>query len=191
MSPPTPGMPTGIVAVTFLVLVSTRLTVPSPWFRVQTEPSPEVRNRGFGPTGNEVRTSPDEASTTVKTLLSTPVIQIMASLKSGLYEPGGITIRCRTVLDRGSMRVSVPFLSGTIQMLSLLAVIPPSAPAGPIRRMALIWFVFTSTRASVGVLPQTGTQTLPNPNARPEHASPDSPIFATTLLVDGSMRCTE
>jgi hypothetical protein len=148
------------------VLVSTRLTVPSPWFRVQIEPSPAVRNRGFGPTGKEVRTSPDTTSTTVKMLLSTPVIQIMPPLKSGLYEPGGMAMRWRTAFDRGSMRVSVPFLSGTIQTLSVLAVIPPSAPAVPIGRMALIWFVFTSTRASEGLLPQTGTQTLPNPNAR-------------------------
>src|SRR5438477_1517184 len=184
-------MPTGIVAVTVLVLVSTRLTVPSPWFRVQTEPPPEVRNRGFGPIDNEVRTSPDKASTAVKTLLSTPVIQIMLSLKIGLYEPGGMAMRWRTVLVRGSMRVSVPFLSGMIQTLSLLAVIPPSAPAVPTGRMALISFVFTSTRARVGLLPHTGTHMLPNPNARPEHASPESLIFATILSVEGLIRCTE
>jgi hypothetical protein len=79
--------------------------------------------------------------------------------------------------------VSVPLLSGTIQMLSLLAVIPASAPAVPSGRMALISFVFTSTRASEGLLPQTGTQILPNPNAKPEHASPGSLIFATILFV--------
>src|ERR1700756_1288645 len=191
MSPPTPGMPTGIVAVTFLVLVSTRLTVPSPWFRVQIVPPPEVKNRGFGPTGIDVRTSPDEASTAVNRLLSTPVIQIIPSLKSGLYEPGGIAMRWRTVSDWGSMRVSVPFLSGTIQILSLLAVIPASAPAVPNGRIALISFVFTSTRASVGVLPQTGTQMLPNPNAKPEQASPESLILAMILLVVGSTRCKE
>ena len=40
MSPPGPGMPTLIVAVTFLLCASTRVTVPSPWFKVQMEPSP-------------------------------------------------------------------------------------------------------------------------------------------------------
>src|SRR5438309_777640 len=191
MSPPLPGIPSGIVAMSLRVFASTRDTVPSPWLRVQIEPPPEVRNRGLGPTVNDERTSPDEASTAVKPLMSTPVIQITPSLKSGLYEPGGIAMRWRTALVSGLMRVSVPFSSEMIQMLSLLAVIPASAPAVPNGRMELMLFVFTSIRASVGVLPHTGTQMLPNPNANPEHASPVSRIFAMTLLLVGSMRCTE
>ena len=41
-----------------------------------------------------MRKSPDEASTTVKTFLSTPVIQIMPSLKSGLWSAAG-ALYCR------------------------------------------------------------------------------------------------
>src|ERR1043166_1964024 len=36
--------------ISFAVRASTRDTVPSPWFRVQTDPAPVVRNRGCGPT---------------------------------------------------------------------------------------------------------------------------------------------
>lgn len=50
ISPPSPGMPHWIVATTLLLLASMRETLPSPWLIVQTDPSPVVRNRGFGPT---------------------------------------------------------------------------------------------------------------------------------------------
>src|SRR3984957_7761918 len=117
MSPPGPGMPTRIVAVTFLFLSSTRLTVPSPWFSVQIEPSPAARNRGFSPTATDSNTLPESASTAVRTLLSTPVIQTMPSLKTGLYEPGGIEILWRTLFVDGSIRLDVQFLSVTIHTL--------------------------------------------------------------------------
>src|ERR1019366_1332229 len=152
-----------IVAITFLLFSSTRLTVPSPWFSVQIEPSPAVRNRGFGPTGTDSNTLPAAASTATKTLLSNPVIQIMPALESGLKEPGGIEIFWRTVFVVGSIRLSVPFLSVTIQMLSPLAVIPPSGPAGAIGSVALIVFLTASIRTSAGLSPQSGTQMLPNP----------------------------
>jgi hypothetical protein len=40
-------------------------------------------------------------------------------------------------------------------------------------------------------LPQIGTHTLPNPNARPEQASPGILTFATIRFVAGSIRWTE
>src|SRR4029077_13807951 len=100
-------------------------------------------------------------------------------------------IFCRTVPVVGSIRLSVPFLSVTIQTLSLLTVIPPSGPAGPTGSVAMILFLSASTRTSAGFLPHSGTQRLPNPIARPEHASPDKLTFETTLLVAGSIRWTE
>jgi hypothetical protein len=184
-------MPKVIVAVTFLVFASTRLTVPSPWFKVQIEPPPDVRNRGFGPTGSDTGTSPVRASTAAKTLLSNPVTQMIPLLKSGLYEPGGMEIFCRTAPVVGSIRLSVPFLSVTIQIRSPLTVIPPSGPVGPSGSVAMTLFLSTSTRTSEGFLPHSGTQRLPNPVARPEHASPDKLTFETILLVAGSIRRTE
>ena len=98
----------------------------------------------------------------------------------------------RTAFVVGSMRLSVvPSLVVTIQTLSSLAVIPPSGPAGAMGRRAESRFVWTSTRASTGFLPQIGTHTLANPNARPAQASPGILTFATIRLVAGSMRWTE
>src|SRR5437879_6566811 len=102
-----------------------------------------------------------------------------------------MTIFCRTVLLAGSIRLSVPLLSVTIQILSPLAVIPPSGPAGPIASVAVILLARASTRTSEGFFPHRGTQILSNPNARPEHASPGRLTFSTILLVAGSIRCTE
>ena len=77
-------MPTAIVAVTFLLFASMRVTDPSSWFKVQTEPPPDVRNRGFEPTGIAASTLPLDASTAVKTFRANPVIQTMLPLDSGL-----------------------------------------------------------------------------------------------------------
>src|SRR5215467_15056593 len=190
MSPPAPGIPTWIVAINFLLFSSTRLTVPSPWFSVQTEPPPAARKRGFGPTCIDSNTLPLAASTTVKTLLSTPVTQTIPLLKIGLYEARGIEIFCRKVFVDGSIRLSVPSLFVTIQTLSSLVVIPPSAPAGAIGSVALIVFFATSMRTRAGFFLHVGTQMLPNPEARPEQASPDTFTVATILFVAGSIRST-
>jgi hypothetical protein len=50
ISPPLPGTPTVMLAISLALLASTRETVPSPWFSVHTEPTPTVRKRGCGPT---------------------------------------------------------------------------------------------------------------------------------------------
>ena len=84
----------------------------------------------------------------------------------------------------------MPFLSVTIQTLSSLAVIPPSGPAGGIGSVAVILFLAASMRTSSGFFPQSGTQMLPNPEASPEQASPETLIVATIRLVAGSIRCT-
>jgi hypothetical protein len=46
--------------------------------------APAIKKRGFAPTGTESSTLPVAASTAVRTLLSTPVIQTTPSLKTGL-----------------------------------------------------------------------------------------------------------
>ena len=138
MSPPVPGIPTRIVAISFLLCSSTRLTVPSPWLIVQMELLPDVKNRGFCPTSTDSRISPLRPSTAVSKFLSTPLIQMIPPLKIGLYEPGGIEIFWRTLLVEGSIRTRVPFLSTTSQTLSSLQAIPPSGAAGAIGSTAVI-----------------------------------------------------
>ena len=120
--------------------------------------------------------------------MSKPVIRTTPSLKIGLNEPAGIEICCRTVFVVGLIRLSVPFLSVTIQTLSAPAVIPPSGPGGAMGSVALIVFLTASIRTSAGFLPQSGAQMLPNPDARPEQASPDTPTLAMILFVAGSTR---
>src|ERR1700722_20767785 len=93
----------------------------------------------------------------------------------------------RTLLVEGSIRFSVPFLSVTSQTLSSLAAIPPSGAAGGIGSVAETAFLAASMRTRSGIFPQTGTQMLPNPEARPEQASLDTPTLAATLLVAGSI----
>src|SRR5262245_62406622 len=70
ISPPPPGTPASIVATTLLVFVSTREIEPSPWFSVQTDPSPTVRKRGFGPTAIDSSITLVCALTRVRTFLS-------------------------------------------------------------------------------------------------------------------------
>src|SRR6202166_5408697 len=83
ISPPVPGIPTGIAATNLLVFVSTREIVLSPWLSVHTQPAPTVRKRGCGPTGTEAATLFDCTSTRVSRLCSVEVIQIAPSAKAG------------------------------------------------------------------------------------------------------------
>ena len=120
MSPPWPGMPTVIVAVTFLLCASTRVTVPSPWFKVQMEPPPAARNLGLGPTGIVANTAPDgcvHGSQDICGATGDPDHALQ--LKHGLYEPAAMEIFWRALFVTGSMRTSVPASSVTIQTLSL------------------------------------------------------------------------
>src|SRR6478752_6576455 len=105
-----------MVVITFLLCASTRVTVPSPWFRVQTEPPPTARNLGLGPTGTVASTAPDDASTAVTILAMPLVIHIVPSpgvvqSNTGLKEPGAMETLWRTLFDTGSIRMSVPALS--------------------------------------------------------------------------------
>jgi hypothetical protein len=135
-----------------------------------------------------VQAAPVAVSTAVRTLLSTPVIQTMPPLNTGLKEPGGMRIRSRALFVDGSTRTRFPCWSVTIQTLSSLAAIPPSAPAGAIGSVALIAFFVALIRTRAGLLPQIGTHRLSKPNARPEQASPGILTLARVLLVAGSIR---
>ena len=68
----------------------------------------------------------------------------------------------RTLFVAGSMRLSVPLLSVTIQTVSSLVVMLSSASIGPIGNVALITLLTTLIRTIEGFFPQIGTQTLPN-----------------------------
>jgi hypothetical protein len=54
----------------------------------------------------------------------------------------------------------------------------------------MIVFLAASIRTRADFFPQTGTQMLPNPEARPEQASPDTFTVAMTLFIAGSIRNT-
>src|SRR5450756_1853019 len=108
----------------------------------------------------------------------------------GLYEPGGIWTVCRTVPLSGSIRASEPLLFTTSQILSELAVMPPSCAAGPTLKTDVSELLWRPTFASTDGLPQIGTHRLPNAATRPAHGSPGSATVATTLLVAGSILWT-
>src|ERR1700722_752720 len=93
----------------------------------------------------------------------------------------------RTLLVEGSIRFSVPFLSVTIQPLPSQAETQPSGAAGGTVSAAETALLAAAMQTRSGIFPQTGTQMLPNPEARPEQASLDTPTLAATLLVAGSI----
>src|ERR1700743_322487 len=134
-----------MVATTRLVLGSTRETVPSPWFRVQTEPRPTARKRGFGPTLMVVVTRLVLGSTRVKVLPAVLVTQTAPSPYSAAKEPGGTAMSATALLVAGSMRVRTPFGSVKYQMLSSLAVMVPSVSAGPRGMVAATLLLAIST----------------------------------------------
>src|SRR5215212_3801095 len=93
------------------------------------------------------------------------------------------------------MRASSPFMSVSIQMLSALAVRPPSLSAGPIGSVAVTLFDFGSMRCSplvsgLSCSPQIGTQMLPKASTSPEHGRGPVSTSVTTVLVFGSSRPT-
>src|SRR4051794_5262398 len=79
ISPPRPGTPTSIVATTVFVFGSMRDTVPSPWFSVQTAPSPAAMKRGTFPTGIVSTTRLVYGSTRETTFFSALVTQTASS----------------------------------------------------------------------------------------------------------------
>src|SRR5262249_48157518 len=81
-------------------------------------------------------------------------------------------------------------LSVTSQTLSPFVVMPPSGAAGPRPNTALTTLRVASTLARAGTCVHNGTQTLPNPTARPPHGSPGNSTVAINVLVRGSMRWT-
>ena len=87
MSPPPPGTPTSIVAVTLFVFVSMRDTLPSPWLSVHTLPAPAATKRGDLPTGIVSTIRFVCGSTRVTTLLSVLVAQIASSPNARPYDP--------------------------------------------------------------------------------------------------------
>src|SRR5437867_4635543 len=172
----------------FLVFTSTRETVPSPWFNVQIEPPPAVRNLGLGPTSILSVTRFVFGSTRASRLLSVLLTQkAQSSPTTHANEPAGTCISATTVLVSGSILEMMPFASDNIHTLSALAAIPPSLFAGPAKTVATISFVFTPIRDIV-LSPQLGTQMLPNPAASPEHGFFPTSIVAATVFVFASSR---
>src|SRR5580692_3586713 len=98
ISPPSPGMPAGIVAISLPLAASTREMVPSPWFKTQTEPAPTVRNRGLGPKGVEPATVFVAGFTRMSAFPSFELTHIESLAKTGLKEPAGIAILATTRL---------------------------------------------------------------------------------------------
>src|ERR1051326_474468 len=111
-------------------------------------------------------------------------------------DPAATAISAATLLVFGSMRESVVLLSLTTQTASGLVVKPPSLLAMPIGIVAATALVLMSTRASAGLAPfstlgrspHSGTHTLPNPAASPEHGRLPTSMVAATVLVFTSSR---
>ena len=87
------------------------------------------------------------------------------------------------------MRASVPFASVIIQTLPAPIAMPPSLLPIVSGSVAVTLPVFRSMREMLGS-PQLGTQTEPNPAARPEHGFLPTVIVSTIVLASGSMRVT-
>src|SRR3954454_14199124 len=174
-----------MLARTLLVFGSTRVTVPSPWFSVQTPPSPNVRNRGALPTEIVSTTRFVFGSTRVRRLRSVLVIQTAPSPNVTQYDPAATRISATTLLSAGSMRASVPFLSVIIHTLPAPVAIPPSVSPIAIGKVAVTLSVLRSTRERV-LSPQFGTHRLPNPIVRPEHGLLPTGMTASTLSVFAS-----
>src|ERR1043166_507928 len=175
--------------ISFAVRASTRDTVPSPWFRVQTDPAPVVRNRGCGPTSRVAVTWFVLGSTRVSRFFSGVGTHTAPSPYTTPADFGAICIPAPILFVPGAMRESPPLASVTSHTPSGLTAMPPSLSAGGIGRVAVTWFVFISMRESV-LSPQLGTHTLPNPAASPEHGLAPTVITAATGLVFGSSPLT-
>src|SRR5580700_11360924 len=103
-----------MVAITLADLPSTREMEPSPWFSVQTDPAPTVRNRGPGPTSIVPVTLFVAGSTRVNWLVAGVVTHAAPSPKLTAADFSGTVISAITLLVAGSMRESTPFWSLTI-----------------------------------------------------------------------------
>ena len=182
MSPPFPGTPTAIVAVTRFVAGSTRETLPSPWFNTQMLPKPAARKRGEGPTLIVATIFSDLGSIRDTRLLLVLVTQIEPSPSTAVYEPAGMRIRDTTWLVCGLMRASMPVASEGIQMLPSPAVIPPSVSATPVAIDATRFCDKGSSRHTLPS-PQLGIHTLRKPIANPAQGALPTEMVAMILLV--------
>src|SRR5436190_2385667 len=154
------------------------------------EPPPTVVKRGFGPI-SMVSVTRFVAGSTRETLLCSLLTTQIApsSPRTQTGEPEGTVISATLAFVLGSILESTPFRSLGIQMLSALAVSPPSLFAGPTGIVATTVLVFMSTREIV-LSVQFGTQTLPKAAANPEQGRLPTSTAAMTLLVFGSSRWT-
>src|SRR5579864_6828165 len=148
ISPPLPGTPTSIVAVTLLVFGSIRDTLPSPWQSTQTEPSPVVKNRGFALTSIRAITKLVSGSTRSNLFSSVQVTHSAPSPNATVKHPAGNRTSATILLVAGSRRASVLFASVSSHRLSALTARPPSESATPVGIVAVIFAVLRSTRAS-------------------------------------------
>src|SRR5262249_38242836 len=135
---------------------------------VHTDPSPTVRNLGFGPTEIVSSTTLVKALTRVRTFFSVLVIHTASPPNATANEPGATSISAPTLFVAGSTRASVPLLSVIIQYEPAPIAMPPSLLPIVDGNVAETLPVFRSIRETV-LSPQFGTQRLPNPAASPEH----------------------
>src|SRR5439155_12531559 len=100
---PWPGTSTSIVATTWLVVGSIRDTVPSPWFRTQSAPSPAARNRGDGPTRTLASTLLVAGSIRETTDWVVLLAQTAPKPATTANEPGGTVISVEITFRNGSI----------------------------------------------------------------------------------------
>src|SRR5579863_399243 len=188
ISPPSPGTPAGIVASSLFVFAFTRETLPSPWFKVQIDPAPAVKKRGFGPTGTVAVALFVPGSTLVTRFFSVDVTHTAPSSNAAANDPGAMGMEATIAFVFGSTRDKVPLRSVVSQTLPAPVAIPPSDSAGGAPIVATICALRSSTRRSERS-PQLGIQIEPKPAARPEQG-----LFTVTMdvgrLVVASSRTT-
>src|SRR5271165_629732 len=144
------------------VAASIREIVPSPWFNVHADPSPNVMNLGPLPTAISSVTRLAFGSTRATTLRSGELTHTALAPKVHATDPAGTSIVFTTWFVFPSIRDNSPFLSVTIQTLPAPVAIPPSESAGPALIVASIAPVSGLNRTSLCSL-QLGDQMLPNP----------------------------
>src|SRR5579859_3028098 len=134
-------MPHATVATTLPVFISTREIVPSPWFSVQTDPSPTVRKRGVGPTAMVETTLFVLGSIFSSALPAEELTHTNPPPNAGFSLPAGRSRLFVTVLVFGSIRTSrLGFVTNHTEPSPI--VIPPSLLAGSAGIVAVAFPVF-------------------------------------------------
>ncbi len=130
MSPPSPGTPTSIVAVSWLLAGSMRARVPSFWLNTQMLPSPPARNLGDACTGISATTVLLWGSTRVTLPAAELVTQTLPNATMAACDCGLTGTWAMTLPLTASIRVRVPdFVPPSLVRTQRLSSPTPNDPS--------------------------------------------------------------